>query len=125
MENNKGRKHEKGSAEMHEPQSIIKAAWDCNHSLLNSILDEDENCVNDQDENGLTAAHISVGLSNYAFLRKITSVSEFDPLITDSFNRRAIDCITRPKMEKFRNLLLHKMYGFFPELEAELSPLPK
>jgi len=67
MENNKGRKHEKGSAEMHEPQSIIKAAWDCNHSLLNSILDEDENCVNDQDENGLTAAHISVGLSNYAF----------------------------------------------------------
>lgn len=111
----------KGHARMQEGHSTIEAAWACSHKGLISAVMGDPECINEQGEKGITSAHIAVGLSNYAFLRRICSIPEFDPFITDDFNRRAIDCITKPNMQKFRKLLMHRMYGVFPDVVSELD----
>ena len=111
----------KGHARMQTNHSVVEAAWACNHNALVSAVLEDPKCINEQGEKGLTSAHIAVGLSNYAFLRKVCSMPEFDPFITDDFNRRAIDCIDKPNMQNFRKLLMHRMYGVFPDVASELE----
>ena len=109
-----------------EPKfNILSGAWDCNYNEIIGALDENPNCVNDQDENGLTASHISAALSNYGLLKVICSENSFDPFVKDKFNRRAIDCILLPNTQNVRKILLHKMYGVFPELSKELAQTPK
>lgn len=121
MKNRSKENARKGHARMHDKHDTIEGAFACSHNALISAIKENPESVNDQDENGLTSAHIAVGLSNYAFLRRVCSAPEFDPFITDNFNRRAIDCINKPNMGKYRKLLMHRMYGVFPELVSELN----
>ena len=104
-----------------EPQfNIISGAWNCDYNEIIAALNENPDCINEQDENGLTASHISAALSNYGLLKVICSANGFDPFLQDNFNRRAIDCILLPKTNNIRKILLHKMYGAFPELKNEL-----
>jgi len=103
--------------------NIIKGALKGSLPEVNIALYERPKCVNEQGEHGLTAAHIAVLRINYDVLQKIASSPHFDPFITDDFNRRAIDCITHPKMQNYNKLLLHKMYGVFPQMASELKSI--
>ena len=121
MKNNMAYMAKEDEGIMRHEFDIIRGAINCDYKEIDNALDEDPMCVNSQNPLGLTAAHFSVSRSNYGVLVRIAREEAFDPFVTDNFNRRAIDCVTRPGMQKFRKLLMHKMYGVFPELANELK----
>ena len=121
MKNNMAYMVREDEGRMRHEFDIIRGAINCDYTEIDNALNEDPICVNSQNQLGLTAAHFSVSRSNYGVLIRLAQEEKFDPFVTDNFNRRAIDCANRPEMQKFRKLLMHKMYGVFPELARELE----
>ena len=82
------------------------------------LLTAHPSSVNDQDDVGLTIAHIGVFSRNFDLLELATQTTGFDPAIKDNFGRRAIDCIIHPNMERYSKLLMKHMYGVFSDLDG-------
>lgn len=102
--------------------NIINGSINGDYKEIGKALESDPMCINEQDELGLTAAHHSIFLKNYGVLIRLAQDSNFDPFVEDNFGRRPIDCCnTQPEMQKFRRILLYKMYGTFPEVKNELT----